>query len=116
MGNGRQKMSWIHIDDFCGVIEWMIEKEKLRNFYNLSSPNPTDNEGCMRGFRKVAGRRFGLPVARWMLEIGTFVMRTETELVLKSRWVLPTRLQEEGYRFRWPDLDEALDDLESRGG
>ena len=114
MGSGRQKMSWIHIDDFCGAIEWMIGQETLQDLYNLSAPNPTDNAGCRAGFRRIAGRNFGLPATRWMLEIGTFLMRSETELVLKSRWVLPKRIQEEGYEFQWPDFDEALDDLDSR--
>ena len=113
MGCGRQKMSWIHIDDFCGAIEWMIGRETLQDFYNLSAPNPTDNAGCMAGFRRIAGRGFGLPATWWMLKIGTFFMRSETELVLKSRWVLPTRIQAEGFEFQWPDFDKALDQLES---
>jgi NAD dependent epimerase/dehydratase family enzyme len=115
MGSGRQKMSWIHIDDFCGVIEWMIGREELQNFYNLAAPYPTDNAGCMAGFRRIAGRGFGLPATRWMLKIGAFMMRTETELVLKSRWVLPRRLQEEGYDFQRSTFDEALDELVKRG-
>ena len=116
MGSGRQKMSWIHVDDFCRVIEWMIEKKDLRAFYNLAAPNPTDNAGCMAGFRKIAGRGFGLPATTRMLEIGTFLMRSETELVLKSRWVLPQRLEEEGFEFRWPGFEEALEHLEGRPG
>ena len=115
MGSGRQKMSWIHIDDFCGVIEWMIGREELQDFYNLAAPYPTDNTGCMAGFRRIAGRGFGLPATRWMLKIGAFMMRTETELVLKSRWVLPRRLQEEGYDFQRSTFDEALDELVKRG-
>lgn len=116
MGNGRQKMSWVHVDDFCRAIEWMIGRDKLRDFYNISAPNPTDNAGCMAGFRRVAGRKIGLPATKWMLEIGTFLMRSETELVLKSRWVLPGHLEAEGFEFQWPDFDEALDHLESRPG
>jgi len=115
MGSGRQKMSWIHVDDFCGVIEWMIERDELQDFYNLSAPNPTDNSGCMAGFRRIAGRGFGLPATRWMLEIGTVLMRSETELVLKSRWVLPKRLLAEGFEFQWSDFDEALDALAKVG-
>lgn len=116
MGSGRQKMSWIHVDDFCGVIEWMIEQEKLQDYYNLSAPHPTDNAGCMAGFRRIAGRRIGLPATKWMLEIGTWLMRSETELVLKSRWVLPGRLEAEGFEFRWRNFEEALDHLEGRPG
>ncbi|MFT7172459.1 MAG: hypothetical protein ACI9NQ_000671 [Paracoccaceae bacterium] len=115
MGSGRQKMSWIHVDDFCGAIEWMIEREELQDFYNLSAPNPTDNAGCMAGFRRIAGRRLGMPATRWMLEIGTFLMRSESELVLKSRWVLPKRLLAEGFDFQWLDFDEALDALVKGG-
>ncbi len=111
MGSGRQKMSWIHVDDFCRAIEWMIGREELQDFYNLSAPNPTDNAGCMAGFRRIAGRGFGLPATRWMLEIGTFFMRSETELVLKSRWVSPRRLLSEGFDFQWDNFDEALGDL-----
>jgi NAD dependent epimerase/dehydratase family enzyme len=116
MASGRQKMSWIHVDDFCRVIEWMIGKEEMQDFYNLSAPNPTDNAGCMAEFRRIAGRGFGLPATKWMLKIGTFLMRSETELVLKSRWVLPGRLEEEGFRFKWAEFDEALSHLESRPG
>ncbi len=116
MGSGRQKMSWIHVDDFCRAIEWMIKQDQLQDFYNLSAPNPTDNAGCMAGFRRIAGRGFGLPATKWMLEIGTFVMRSETELVLKSRWVLPKRLEVEGFDFEWSDFDEALSHLDGRSG
>lgn len=114
MGSGRQKMSWIHVDDFCRAIEWMIGREELQDFYNLSAPNPTDNAGCMAGFRRIVGRGFGLPANQLMLEIGTWLMRSETELVLKSRWVLPGRLEDEGFDFQWQDFDEALDHLESQ--
>ncbi len=116
MGSGRQKMSWIHIEDFCRSIEWMSEREELQDFYNVVSPNPTDNASCMAGFRRLAGRRFGLPAAKWMLEIGTFLVRSETELVLKSRWVLPGRLQDEGFIFQHPDFEKMLDDLAARNG
>ncbi|MGD1977756.1 MAG: TIGR01777 family oxidoreductase [Akkermansiaceae bacterium] len=116
MGSGKQKMSWIHVDDFCRAIEWMTEKDELRSYYNLSAPNPTDNAGCMAGFRKITGRSFGLPAEKWMLEIGTFLMRSETELVLKSRWVLPKRLVEEGFEFKWTEFEPALEHLEGRPG
>lgn len=116
MGSGRQKMTWIHVDDFCRIIEWMIGREKLQQFYNLSAPNPIDNAKCMAGFRRIVGRSFGLPATRWMLEIGTFLMRSESELVLKSRWVLPGRLESEGFHFQWPELAGALDHLYGRPG
>jgi len=112
MGYGRQKMSWIHVDDFCRAIAWMIGREELQEFYNLSAPNPTDNAGGMTGFRRVAGRGFGLPATKGMLKVGTFLMRSETELVLKSRWVLPGRLEEEGFPFEWPEYWAGGPDFE----
>lgn len=116
MGDGQQMMSWIHIDDFCRAIDWMIGRDSLQDFYNLSAPNPVTNATCMAGFRRIAGRRIGLPATRWMLEIGTFLMRTETELVLKSRWVLPSRLEAEGFQFQWPEFSEAINDLANPPG
>lgn len=107
-GGGRQKFSWIHVDDVLGAIRFARADESLEGVLNLSSPNPTDNRGMMRTLRRVLGVPFGLPAWRWMLELGTAVLRTETELVLKSRWVLPERLVEGGYEFVHPHLDEAL--------
>lgn len=107
-GGGRQKFSWIHVDDVLGAIRFARADESLEGVLNLSSPNPSDNRGMMRTLRRVLGVPFGLPAWRWMLELGTAVLRTETELVLKSRWVLPERLVEGGYEFVHPHLDEAL--------
>ncbi|ROS59287.1 hypothetical protein EDF38_2132 [Frigoribacterium sp. PhB160] len=105
---GRQKFSWIHVDDVLGSIEWLREHDEVEGAVNLSSPNPSDNRTMMGIVRRAVGRRVGLPATRWMLELGTFALRTETELVLKSRWVLPERLTEGGYAFRHPHLDEAV--------
>ena len=107
-GGGRQKFSWIHVDDVLGAIRFARADDSLEGVLNLSSPNPSDNRGMMRTLRRVLGVPFGLPAWRWMLELGTAVLRTETELVLKSRWVLPERLVEGGYEFVHPHLDEAL--------
>ena len=107
-GGGRQKFSWIHVDDVLGAIRFARDDESVDGVLNLSSPNPSDNRTVMRTLRRVLGVPFGLPAWRWMLELGTAVLRTETELVLKSRWVLPERLVEGGYDFVHPHLDEAL--------
>ena len=107
-GGGRQKFSWIHVDDVLGAIRFARDDESVEGVLNLSSPNPSDNRGMMRTLRRVLGVPVGLPAWRWMLELGTAVLRTETELVLKSRWVLPERLVEGGYEFVHPHLDEAL--------
>lgn len=81
---------------------------------NLASPYPSDNRTLMATLRRQAGMPIGLPSWRWMLEIAMFFLRTEPELVLKSRWVLPGRLVDAGYRFRHPHLDEALADVGQR--
>ena len=116
MGTGRQKVSWIHIEDFCRAIDWLIEKEQTEDLYNLVAPGVIDNREFMAEFRKIAGCRFGLPAAKWMLEIGAFFMRTETELILKSRWVKGTRLKNEGFEFRWPEFSAALENLKIHSG
>jgi len=116
MGSGLQKVSWIHIEDFCRAIDWLIEKDEPEKVYNLVAPGVIDNRELMNGFRRIANRGFGLPAAKWMLEIGAFFMRTETELVLKSRWVGGTRLKTEGFKFLWPDFEAALDDLKDYSG
>jgi hypothetical protein len=105
---GRQKFSWIHIEDVYESIRFLRERDDIDGVVNLSSPNPSDNRGMMRDLRHALGVRFGLPAWRWMLELGTFVIRTEVELVLKSRWVVPERLVDAGYEFRHPYLDVAL--------
>ncbi|NQW88203.1 MULTISPECIES: epimerase [unclassified Frigoribacterium] len=107
-GGGRQKFSWIHVDDVLGAIRFARADSSVEGPLNLSSPNPSDNRTVMRTLRRVLGVPFGLPAWRWMLELGTAVLRTETELVLKSRWVLPERLVDGGYEFVHPHLDEAL--------
>ncbi|MFB2556064.1 epimerase [Herbiconiux liangxiaofengii] len=105
---GRQRFSWVHLDDVVGVVRFVDEHPSLEGVLNVSAPNPTDNRTFMASVRKAVGARFGLPTWRWMLELGSFVIRTETELVLKSRWVLPERLEAAGYEFRYRDHDAAL--------
>ncbi|MGD8194709.1 epimerase [Herbiconiux sp. P18] len=105
---GRQRFSWVHLDDVVGVVRFVDEHPSLEGVLNVSAPNPTDNRTFMSSVRKAVGARFGLPTWRWMLELGSFAIRTETELVLKSRWVLPERLEAAGYEFRYRDHDAAL--------
>ncbi|MGK9146968.1 DUF1731 domain-containing protein [Plantibacter flavus] len=108
---GRQRFSWVHIDDVIGAIHFVRDHQEIEGVVNVSSPNPTDNVGFMRTLRFAVGRLLGLPAPRWMLETGMFVLRTETELVLKSRWVLPERLVQAGYRFAYPELDPTLREI-----
>ncbi len=110
-GPGTQFVSWIHEADFVSAIELLIAREEFTGVVNLSSPNPIPNRDFMRALRNASGTRIGLPISRWMMEIGTFLMRTESELVLKSRRVVPTRLLNAGFEFLFPEWPAAARDL-----
>ena len=105
---GQQRFSWVHIADVLGVIRFLIEHREIDGVVNVSSPNPTDSRGFMRMLRTVLKVPFGIPTPRFILELGSIVIRTETELVLKSRWVTPERLLAAGYTFEYPELEPAL--------
>ena len=105
---GRQKFSWIHLDDVARIIDFCETHDDISGPVNASAPHPVDNRTLMAEVRRTLGVRFGPPMPRWMLEVGTFAMRTETELVLKSRWVLPEKLMRHGFTFRFPELAPAL--------
>lgn len=111
MASGRQYVSWIHEADLCRAIDWLIEHEAFTGPVNLAAPNPVPNSGMMATVRELCGVPFGLPAAAWMLEIGAFFLRTETELIIKSRRVVPARLLSSGFKFRFPELRPALEDL-----
>lgn len=115
MGSGGQYVSWMHIIDYCRAVEWLISHDNLRGPVNVVAPNPVPNREMMRILRRVCGAPFGLPAAEWMLEIGAFLMSTETELILKSRRVIPGRLLESGFQFQFPTLEEAFRDLSGAG-
>jgi NAD dependent epimerase/dehydratase family enzyme len=108
---GRQRFSWVHIEDVLGAIEFVRAHPEVDGPINVSSPHPVDNHGFMAAVRRVVGMPVGLPTFRWMLELGSAVIRTETELVLKSRWVSPERLLDAGYEFAHPELEPALSDI-----
>jgi hypothetical protein len=113
---GRQKFSWIHIRDVYGIIRFLQARADIDGVVNAASPHPTDDRTFMATLRRVLGIPAGLPAFRWMLELGSFAIRTETELVLKSRWVVPERLTDAGFEFAYPDLEQALRDIvRSRG-
>lgn len=116
MGKGTQRVSWMHLDDLIAAIDFIAGDPLRDGIYNLAAPECPTNRELMRAFREEQGAPFGLPAARWMLELGARVMKSETELVLKSRWADPRRLREEGFRWRWPHLAAALGDLECRQG
>ncbi len=113
-GDGGQYVSWIHIDDLLRAIDFIIEHEALAGPINLAAPDPQPNRAFMRALRRAWGRRLGLPATRWMLELGAWALRTETELLLKSRRVTPGRLLDAGFSFRHPTWPEAAADLVAR--
>ncbi len=114
IGDGRQYMSWIHDVDFVRAIWFLYENQNCTGIYNLSSPSPLPQEEFMRVLRKAWGSPIGLPATKWMLEIGTFLLRTESELVLKSRRVIPARLSSHGFSFQFSSWHEAALDLAKR--
>ena len=111
MGNGQQFVSWVHDQDFIAVVNWLIAHPELEGAVNIAAPDPLPNAEFMRTLRRAWGMPLGLPAARWMLEIGAAFLRTETELILKSRRVIPTRLLESGFNFEFPTWDTAAVDL-----
>ncbi len=113
-GDGRQYVSWIHDRDFVRAVLWLIEHDELEGPVNLAAPNPLPNSEFMRVLRSAWGMPFGLPAAEWMLEMGAFMLDSETELILKSRRVIPTRLLQTGFSFEFPTWPDAARDLCSR--
>jgi hypothetical protein len=110
-----QFVSWIYDADFLGSIDYLIARDEIDGVVNIASPNPLRNREFMKALREAWGSRIGLPAASWMLEIGTvFFLRSETELVLKSRRVIPGRLVEAGFQFQFPEWESAAQHLVRR--
>jgi uncharacterized protein (TIGR01777 family) len=113
-GSGKQFVSWIHEADFVRAIEHLIANQEIAGRVNIAAPGPVPNGEFMSALRRAWGMRLGLPAAEWMLEIGAVLLRTETELILKSRRVIPGRLLESGFQFQFPDWPSAARDLVQR--
>ncbi len=113
-GNGQQYMSWIHDHDLVQAVLWLIEHNAFEGPVNLAAPNPLPNSEFMRALRKAWGMPLGLPATELMLEVGALVMGSETELILKSRRVVPGKLLQSGFTFKFPTWPEAARDLCSR--
>lgn len=111
VSDGRQYISWLHDQDFVRSIQWLLDHESIEGPVNLAAPFPLPYGEFMRGLRQAWGAPFGLPATRWMVELGTFAMRTESELVLKSRRVVPGKLLQSGFSFQFPTWAEAARDL-----
>ena len=113
-GDGRQFISWIHEYDFVRAIRFLIENEISGGVVNVCSPNPIPNSEFMGELRRTWGTKIGLSASKWMLEIGALLMRTETELILKSRRVVPARLLQHGFQFQFPNWRDAANELCAR--
>jgi uncharacterized protein len=113
-GTGEQYVSWIHEDDFAHAVEFLVAHEELNGAVNVAAPEPLPNQEFMRELRKAWGARMGLPAAEWMLGAGAIFLQTETELILKSRRVVPGRLLRAGFQFRFPKWPVAAEDLVRR--
>ncbi len=114
IAGGGQYVSWIHAEDFARAVSFLIEHEELDGVFNLSAPEPLPQREFMAALRAAAHVPIGLPASRWMVQAGAALMRTDPELVLKSRRVLPQRLEEAGFRFEHPRWSEACRDLLER--
>ena len=113
-GSGRQYMSWIHEVDFCRAVEFLIHQEGITGAVNLAAPTPVPNEEFLFVLRDAWGIDYGLPLREWMLRIGALLLRTETELLLKSRRVVPGVLLRQGFEFTFPEWPQAALELASR--
>lgn len=109
-GKGNQFISWIHEKDFARAIDFIIEKE-MTGVVNIVSPKPITNRKFMSALRKIVGTPFGIPISETLLKFGSIIIRTQSELVLKSRNVIPKRLQKEGFQFEFDTLEKALKNL-----
>lgn len=116
LGSGSQRVSWIHMEDFLRAVDFAMADPFLDGVINVTAPDFPDNRTWMRTFREVLGMPIGLPATAWMLEIGARLMRTEPELVLKSRWAEPLRLRDAGFRWRWALAPDAVRNLRDRRG
>ncbi len=110
-GSGKQMYSWVHVEDTCRMIEWIYEHKEIEGTYNCSSPGAVNNQTFMATLRKTTGHIIGLPAYEWMLKMGAALIGTETELILKSRWVLPAKITAAGFEFKYSLLQNALKDI-----
>lgn len=110
-GPGTQKFSFIHVEDLYRIVQFIQQREDLCGVFNAATPHPVSNQKLMAEMRKKMNVKVGIPTPGWMLEMGAVFIRTETELILKSRWVVPERLVSEGFEFRYPTIEDTLEAL-----
>lgn len=116
VAGGRQYISWVHERDFVRALYWLVEHAELSGAVNVAAPSPLPYRDFMREIRRAARVPIGLPATRWMVALGTWALRTESELVLKSRRVVPGRLVESGFGFEYPEWPAAAAELVQRSG
>ena len=114
IAGGKQFVSWIHEEDFIQAVLLLVSNESLTGPVNLASPNPLPQREFMSLLRAATGVTIGLPATKWMAAIGAVVMRTETELILKSRRVVPGKLLDAGFQFQYPEWEAAARELAKR--
>ncbi|HMJ46671.1 MAG TPA: TIGR01777 family oxidoreductase [Ferruginibacter sp.] len=107
-GNGLQMFSWVHIEDLYRVIRYLMANENMNGVYNCSAPHPVTNSAFMKEMRSILKPLFHLPSPKFLLQLGAYVINTETELILKSRWVIPKKLEDAGFLFLYPTVNKAL--------
>jgi uncharacterized protein (TIGR01777 family) len=110
-GSGKQMFSWLHIEDLFNIILFLQSNKELEGVFNCSSPNPINNKALMKVLRRMMKAKIGLPSPEWLLKIGAVIIKTEPELVLKSRWVIPEKLLQAGYVFNYPTIELALTNI-----
>jgi len=110
-GDGMQYVSWIHEQDVALSIEWLLNQKEIKGVVNCTAPDAIKNNELMKSLRKAYGVPFGLPAPAWLLEIGAKIIGTETELILKSRWVKPSVLLNSGFKFQYGFIDNAIHDI-----
>jgi uncharacterized protein (TIGR01777 family) len=111
MGPGSQKFSWIHVEDLYRCVRFLHARTDITGPVNVASPDVVTNRELMRMVRRAYGARFGIPTPAWLLRLGAVLIRTETELVLKSRWVQPEKLLDAGFVYSQPELGRALQQI-----
>lgn len=110
-GDGQQYVSWVHEQDVVKCTEWLLQHPEISGVLNCTAPNPIKNTDLMKELRHACGVPFGLPAPAWILEMGAALIGTETELILKSRWVLPKRLLDAGFQFQFAKVEHAIKDI-----
>lgn len=110
-GTGKQMISWVHVTDVCRIVEFLYQHPQLSGAINACAPNPVTNKAFMQAIRKVCDAPIGLPAYEWMVKAGAWMMGKEPSLVLEGNHALPTRLVENGFVFRFPQITEALADV-----